>query len=265
MLLYPLGSSQGIGNATLNPLITSPAVILLAAAGAVAFRRSGTSAVAALAISYPLFALSVVGIQQGVIATLRLQTSYQWTAVVLAGAGFAWAAGKFMKRKWRYLAPALLALAAVSYLPYRPFVHRLYATQMEYNFLKKALPAIPDGCTVVRLDRQVDKIDTDLPTWITTEAGKDVRFIEISRFLGRTHAGVESCHVFYRGLTCFSFSPDTEGPAEQPLCARMDVFPHVDLAGRVIPPERAEHIVFRVKEIPLAMRRILPDADPGGP
>ncbi len=82
--------------------------------------------------------------------------------------------------------------------------------------------------------------------------------MEISHFLESTREDMEGCYIYYRGLTCFSFTNDTKGPVEQPLCSRMNNFPYEEIFSTVIPAERAEHIIFRVKEIPLAMRRILP-------
>ncbi len=246
---------EGIGNLTLNPLFGTPLVPLLAAVAAVMRRKEHGAVLAALVLSYLVFAMSVVGVQHGVIPTIRLQASWQWTAVVLAGGGFGWLAARLERR--RGLVPALFALAlCVSYLPYRPFIHRLYVEQMEYAFLEEAFASVPDGCTIVHLDHQVGLVDNYLPTWIPAEHGRRVGFEEISSYLESTGRGDDDCVLYYRGLTCFTFAPEDPPMPEQPLCRKMDALPHAIVGSRSI-PARADgrHVIF-VDPIPLELRRI---------
>jgi hypothetical protein len=258
LFLTPLGSPEGIGNLSLNPIATPPTLAILAAVGAAAFWKNHRAFILALAASYLLLAWTVVSFQPGIIPTVRLQVSYQWTLASLSGAGFAWLAGRALKGRLAAVAVALVVLAALSYVPYRGFVRRLYAPQIEYAFLKDAMRKIPDRCTLVHLDANVGTIATALPTWIPENEGKKVATMEASAFLAEPESEKKGCFAFYRGLTCFTFPSGGKGPSEQPLCSAMGTYSFSVLASRTIPPLRAENSVYRLEALPVEMRLLLP-------
>jgi hypothetical protein len=258
LFLTPLGSPEGIGNLSLNPFYTPPTLVVLAAVGAAAFWKNHRAFILALAASYLLLAWTVAAFQLGIIPTARLQVSYQWTLASLSGAGFAWLAGRALKGRLAAIAVAIIVLAALSYVPYRGFVHRLYAPQLEYSFLRDAMRKIPDRCTLVHLDANVGTIATALPTWIPENEGKKVATMEASTFLAKPSSEKKGCFAFYRGLTCFTFPSEKKGPLEQPLCSAMGNYSFSLLASKTIPPLRAENAVYRLKALPLEMRLLRP-------
>jgi len=258
LFLAPFGSPEGIGNLSLNPFYTPPTLAILAALGAAAYWKNHRAFILALAASYLLLAWTVVAFQLGIIPTVRLQVSYQWTLTSLSGAGFAWLTGRTLKDRFAGVVLAIFVLAALSYVPYRGFVRRLYAPQLEYAFLKDAMRKIPDRCTLVHLDANVGTIATALPTWIPENEGKKVATMEISTFLKQPAGGYEGCFAFYRGLTCFTFPSGGKGPPEQPFCSALGKYPFSVLASRTITPLRAENSVYRLEALPLEMRLLHP-------
>jgi hypothetical protein len=250
-------AGRGIGNLSLNPLVSPPWIVILALAALVFSPGALRPIHLALLASYLVFAVAMLSFQMGIVPTMRLQVSYQWIMVVLAGAGFSILADRAGRLHRCMLPAAVLVLLCLSYLPYRALVRQVFASQMEYTFLKEALPKVPDGCTVVHLDGHVGNIDTVMPRWIPAEAGKQVEYEEISSYLAGEEDAEGKCFVYYRGLTCFSFHPESRGPAEQPLCAAMNSKPFVSIASESIPAGKFGLHGFRVKVVPLELRRLV--------
>ena len=134
-------------------------------------------------------------------------------AVLLAGSA-ARLADPLRPRARAALAAGLVALTLSGFVLQRGVLTARYDAHHEYDFLAEAHPALPDGATLVHLDRfTADRVlTTELPrSWLRAE-GK----LSASRFASQllevpTDTPPDAGPVvWYRGVTCWSFVPHVD-------------------------------------------------------
>jgi len=200
----------------LNPWITPPLLLLVVAFGA---WRSERRRVVLLFGWLGLFFVThayVVPVSPAMQARYHLHLVVPFAFLVALGVDALW-------RRRR-----ILAWAAIGYAATSPFVHREFVQDLGFNdlreqvFLARALPEVPDGCTVLEYNRR----DVDLRVRrFASELrdGRHRRRLVVWNVRGEGALREEvatlldtppECLYWYRGLTCQGESGDAELVAE---------------------------------------------------
>lgn len=136
---------------------------------------------------------------------LRLQSPFHLFVAISVGVGSVYIANQLPLR-FRNLGIAVLCVAiTVSVVFRRDAVREHYNPQIEYNFLEESVPNLPDDCIVIVADRSMANgvITTEFPTWLLGNRPMR-RLSDIA--VADTLADPRTCAVWYRGLSCYSFS-----------------------------------------------------------
>ncbi len=177
--------------------------LALAGLATLAWRRP--RALAPIVGGLVVVAWLVVGVRSGFATRMRLQTTLLPFLCLAAGGGAAWLSGLLgPRRRYAGLAAACV-LVVVSSMARVPAAATPANTQYEFDFLARTTGRIPPECVLVTADRFMGNgiVSTEFPWWLHER-------VEQSQFLeGQDNAGHEapgSCFVFYRGLSCRSFT-----------------------------------------------------------
>jgi hypothetical protein len=200
---------------------TPPLLWLLFVVGAWQLWKTRRWALPALLAGIPAAAWQILVQNNGEFERLRLQSPSFALAMLLAGAG---AAGleRLTPRRWRRPALALLsALLFLGALARAPLSRQAHNPQLEYAFLRRSLPRLPEGGTIVMPDRFMGGrvISTEFPTWWL--GGRQL--VQLSRFLADPGA-VPGPRLFYFGLSCQTFTAQEAAPPDgvRPECRAVE-------------------------------------------
>jgi hypothetical protein len=183
---------------------------LLSGVGTVLLVIRCRRAAPALLLGYLVMAFLVIGIGPESSA-LRLQNPLQVFVVLWAGLGAAGITDRLGPR-WRRGSLALLGLlVAAAGLSRAPPVAPVQNPQIEYVFLKRAVPALEEDCAVITADRYMAGriLCSEYPVWWARAPVE-----ELSRHLeGPANLSGWPCRLFYRGITCYQFTNEEVGNA----------------------------------------------------
>jgi len=182
------------------------AVLILAALGLFAMLASNWRHAVVFAIScLVLYWFALAPSAGAAVSQLRLQSPIHLFVALSAGSGAAFLLER-IPRRHRLAGSALLAvvLSISSSLCYDA-VRAEYNPQIEYKFLRDSVKTLPAECAVVTANRSMANgvITTEFPTWwldsrpLSTLSERE----SDSPLVDQT-----SCVIWYRGLTCYSFT-----------------------------------------------------------
>jgi len=156
----------------------------------------------ALLLGYLLLAWLVIGIEQEPSA-LRLQYPLQPIILLWVGLGAAWIADRVGPRRRRGFLVLLGALIVAACLARAPVVALAHNPQIEYAFLKRAVPALDKNCAVITADRYMaDRIlCTEYPYWWAESPVEEMS----NHLKDPANLSEWPCRLFYRGITCYQF------------------------------------------------------------
>jgi 4-amino-4-deoxy-L-arabinose transferase-like glycosyltransferase len=200
---------------------TPPLLWLLFVVGAWQLWKTRRWALLALLAGIPAAAWQILVQNNGEFERLRLQSPSFALSMLLAGAGAAWAAQRLPKRWLRPGLSLLAVLLAAGALARVPLSRQAQNAQLEYSFLRRAMPGLPAGGTIVMPDRFMAGrvISTEFPTWWL--GGRPL--VQLSRFLAAPGAAPEP-RLFYFGLSCQTFTPQETPPPDgvRPECRAVE-------------------------------------------
>lgn len=171
----------------------------------------------AVFFGYALFSLSLFDNGPYNVRTQLLPNSF----LMLAGAGVAvpWLA---LWKRWRGAAAALAAVAVVVFGAatlhgHRPFVTRLGDQQLEWAFLERTVPRLPDEGTLLAVVEVGGRNLDAFPEYLLRRAGKGYRTVDLRQALAGAAPWPrpDSGALFYQGMFCYFAFPDE--PPPQPM------------------------------------------------
>ncbi len=145
---------------------------------------------------------------------LRLQAPMHVFVLLVAGSALATLYDRTPGRG-RTLVRVALALALTSSVALRASdIRRLATPQLEYAFLKEAVPALDPACYLVLPPRSMANgvLTTQFPFWLA--AGPVVRSDQVGAILADTEA--RPCMSWYRGTSCYLFTWQEEQQGSVP-------------------------------------------------
>ena len=195
-------------NLLFNPRVTPILLPLCGLAGLILLGRGRP--VAALVWALVIAGLSWVSLL--VCACLSDAVRYQTTPLMLttplAAYALARLAGPGAGRRLRPLLAGVALLALLgSALPGLTLLSRPDNADLEYAFIRRTIPTLPDQATLVLLDQRLAgrRVLTDFPDFLLQEHGKQWRVIRQGE-VGRRRGAHRGPLILYHGLTCFSFT-----------------------------------------------------------
>lgn len=216
--LFGVHGSGEAGNVFVHWGFTPPTYALLFVFGvAAAWKLRARWAI------FPVFAplivlIAVLPIQNAPWVSMRLQHAALYLFCVLPAAAV-------VSRPWAWLTPrrgaALGAAACLSSLLYSDFVVEMRAPQREFEFLREAVPLLPNHCTIAHPGHDRE-IVAELPAWLSRESGLDHRWIATDADGGVDLPPGSGCLLWYRGASCFAAPRAGYGAPEggmRPACA----------------------------------------------
>lgn len=206
----------------LDAAVTPAVFWLLLALGAVwsAVRAPGLLAwVALVHAGFTVFALSLFDNPPYNVRSQTLPNAF--LVLIAAGCAPLWLA-PWGRRRGAGLATgaaALAALAAGVVVATRDFVTELRDQQLEWEFLRRAVPQLPARATLLAAADMGGRNLNAFPEFLLRQAGKEMRLIEVRRAGadGAPWPAPDGELLFYQGMYCyFAFHDD---PPPEPMAA----------------------------------------------
>jgi hypothetical protein len=200
-----------------QPQVTPPIYLVLLAAGLLwgIVRRPGfTLWVVAVYVGYTLFSLSVFDNPPFNLRAQILPTAF--VVLIAAGAASAWLglAGRYRRQALVIGAGLLAAVAVGVVLGSRPFVTELRDQQLEWAFLERTVPLLPERATLLTaVDVGPRRLDA-FPQFLLQRASKRHEMIDVQRVasgeVAWPNAGDDV--LYYQGMFCYFAFDDEASP-----------------------------------------------------
>jgi hypothetical protein len=183
---------------------------------------------------FTLFSLSLFDNPPYNVRSQLLPTSF----LAVAGAGIAsvWMALWNRRRDLGAAvgAGALVLFSVVIVVQSRPFVTALADQQLEWQFLERAVPQLPDSATLLAVVEVGGRNLDAFPDFLLRRANKQYRLVDLREAIDGSAPWPEPAHdlLFYRGMFCYFAFPDQPPPV-----------PMTDICAAVLDRYQAEPVV----------------------
>jgi hypothetical protein len=197
-------------------------LMIVAGAGWWAMRRPGWFLwIVGVYVGFTVFALSIFENPPWLLRAQNLPMSY---LVLLAGGAVpVWmAAWRSHPRRGAVVGMALLALAAVGVVAHwRGFVGELKDQQLEWAFLERQVPQLPEQGTLVTVVAPGPHNLDRFPEFLLTRSGRRYTLVDVRNAANGTVPWPEPTAelLFYQGMYCYFAFPDEPSPDPMtPFC-----------------------------------------------
>ena len=182
------------------------ATMVLATLGLAVLMRSNWRLATFVVLSGAILCWFALAPSEGaVVSQLRLQSPVHVFVALSAGAGSAFVCEQLPGRHRMTGTVVLSILLFVSSALRYDAVREYFNPQREYEFLRESIAKLPNDCIVVTADRSMANgvITTEFPDW-WLESRPRIQLADLSD--ARQVTSPSECIVWYRGLSCYSFT-----------------------------------------------------------